>query len=215
FVLADIPGLIEGASEGMGLGHSFLRHIERTRLLAHVIDISGSEGRDPLADFELINNEIYSYDENLRNLPMIVIANKMDMPDAEENLARFKSKYGQEYEIIPMTTIIHEGVEDFIIKTAALLYDIPPVKAMEYTPYRLQQEEDDGFEIVKLADNVFEVVGGLVTQLSRKVDLDDFDSYRYFERVLKTRGVYRALREAGACDNDTVIIGEIEFEYLE
>ncbi len=93
FVMADIPGLIEGASEGAGLGHSFLRHIERTRILVHVLDISGSEGRDPLDDFELINHEIYTYDEALKQLPMVVVANKMDMPNAEENLARFREKY--------------------------------------------------------------------------------------------------------------------------
>lgn len=215
FVLADIPGLIEGASEGLGLGHSFLRHIERTRLLVHVLDISGSENRDPLSDFQLINNEIYSYDENLRQLPMIVVANKMDMPEAEQNLARFKSEYGDKYPIIPMTTIIHEGVDEFIMTVADKLKDAPAVKPMEFVPYKLQKEEDESFEIVKLADGVFEIVGGLVEILARKVDLDDYDSYRYFERVLKTRGVNKALRDAGVKDNDTVIMGEIEFEYFD
>ncbi len=215
FVLADIPGLIEGASEGLGLGHSFLRHIERTRLLVHVLDISGSEDRDPLSDFELINNEIYSYDENLKELPMLVVANKMDMPNSEQNLQRFKQKYGDKYQIIPMTTIIHEGVDEFIIAVANKLKDAPLVQPMQFVPFKLQEEENDNFEIVKLDQGVYEVVGGLVNILSRKVDLDDYDSYRYFERVLKTRGVYKALRDAGAKDNDTVIIGEIEFEYLD
>ena len=215
FVLADIPGLIEGASEGLGLGHSFLRHIERTRLLVHVLDISGSEDRDPLNDFELINNEIYSYDETLRDLPMLVVANKMDMPNSEENLCRFKQKYGDRYKVIPMTTIIHEGVDEFIMAVADKLKTAPVLKPIEFAPFNLQGEEDDGFEIVKLDNGVYEVVGGLVDILSRKVDLDDVDSYRYFERTLKTRGVYKALRDAGAKDNDTVIIGEIEFEYLD
>lgn len=215
FVLADIPGLIEGASEGLGLGHSFLRHIERTRLLVHVLDISGSEDRDPLNDFELINNEIYSYDETLRELPMLVVANKMDMPNSEENLNRFKQKYGNKYAVIPMTTIIHEGVDEFIMAVADKLKTAPVLKPIEFVPFNLQGDEDDGFEVVKLDDGVYEVVGGLVDILSRKVDLDDVDSYRYFERTLKTRGVYKALRDAGAKDNDTVIIGEIEFEYLD
>jgi len=215
FVIADIPGLIEGASEGLGLGHSFLRHIERTRLLVHVLDISGSENRDPLSDFELINNEIYSYDQALKQLPMIVVANKMDMPSADENLARFKEKYGSIYPIIPMTTIIHEGVDEFIITVAEKLKDAPEPKPIEFVPYKLQKEEDDSFEVVKLAEGVFEVTGGLVDILSRKVDLDDYDSSRYFERVLKTRGVYKALRDAGIKDNDTVIIGEIEFEFID
>ncbi|MDE7454907.1 MAG: GTPase ObgE [Clostridia bacterium] len=215
FVLADIPGLIEGASEGLGLGHSFLRHIERTRLLVHVLDISGSENRDPLSDFELINNEIYSYDKSLKQLPMIVVANKMDMPSAEDNLAKFKAKYGNKYAVIPMTTIIHEGVDEFIMTVADKLKDAPKVKPMEYIPYKLQKEEDESFQIVKLDEGVFEVVGGLVDILSRKVDLDDYDSSRYFERVLKTRGVYKALRDAGMKDGDTVIIGEIEFENID
>ena len=215
FVLADIPGLIEGASEGLGLGHSFLRHIERTRLLVHVLDISGSEDRDPLSDFELINNEIYSYDENLKELPMLVVANKMDMPNSEQNLQRFKQKYGDKYQVIPMTTIMHEGVDEFIIAVANKLKYAPLVQPMQFVPFKLQEEENDNFEIVKLDQGVYEVVGGLVNILSRKVDLDDYDSYRYFERVLKTRGVYKALRDAGAKDNDTVIIGEIEFEYLD
>ncbi len=215
FVLADIPGLIEGASEGLGLGHSFLRHIERTRLLVHVLDISGSEDRDPLSDFELINNEIYSYDENLKELPMLVVANKMDMPNSEQNLQRFKQKYGDKYQVIPMTTIMHEGVDEFIIAVANKLKYAPLVQPMQFVPFKLQEEENDNFEIVKLDQGVYEVVDGLVNILSRKVDLDDYDSYRYFERVLKTRGVYKALRDAGAKDNDTVIIGEIEFEYLD
>lgn len=215
FVLADIPGLIEGASEGLGLGHSFLRHVERTRLLVHVLDISGSEDRDPLNDFELINNEIFSYDDNLRQLPMLVVANKMDMPNSEENLNRFIQKYGDKYQIVPMTTIIHEGVGEFITAVADKLKDAPELQPLQFVPYNLQGEEDDSFEVVKLDEGVYEVVGGLVEILSRKVDLDDVDSYRYFEKTLKTRGVYKALRDAGIKDNDTVIIGEVEFEYLD
>lgn len=213
FVLADIPGLIEGASEGFGLGHSFLRHIERTRLLVHVLDMPGSEGRDPLNDFELINNEIYSYDKSLKNLPMIVVANKMDMPEAEANLARFKEKYGK-YTVIPMTTIIHEGVDEFILAVAEALKDLPKAEPIQFEPYKLQREEDGSFNIVKLDADVYEVVGPLVDELSRKVDLDDYDSFRYFQRVIKERGVETALKHAGAKDGDTVIIGSIEFEFL-
>ncbi len=215
FVMADIPGLIEGASEGAGLGHSFLRHIERTRLLVHVLDISGSEERNPIDDFELINNEIYSYDENLKSLPMIVVANKMDMPNAEHNLALFAQKYGNDYAIIPMTTIIHEGVEVLLREIIANLKDLPPVKRMEFVPTALQKEDEETFEIIKLDEDVFEVVGGLVTILSRKVNMDDYDSFRYFQRVLKDKGVIKALRQAGAVDGSTVIVGEIEFEFVD
>lgn len=213
FVLADIPGLIEGASEGLGLGHSFLRHIERTRLLVHVLDMSGSEGRDPLADFDTINNEIYGYDASLRDLPMLVVANKMDMPQAEENLVRFKQKYGG-YVVIPMTTIIHEGVDEFISAVAEALKTAPKTESIRFEPYKLQKEEDGSFEVVKLDANVYEVVGSLVDELSRKVDLDDYDSFRYFQKVVKDRGVETALKQAGAKDGDTVIIGEIEFELI-
>ncbi|MBQ4272954.1 MAG: GTPase ObgE [Clostridia bacterium] len=215
FVMADIPGLIEGASEGAGLGHSFLRHIERTRILVHVVDISGSEDRNPIDDFNLINNEIYSYDEALRDLPMIVVANKMDMPGAEENLVAFQKEFGQKYPIIPMTTIIHEGVDVLLKAIVDKLVTLPPLEPMQFEPISLQKEEEDTFEIVKLDEDVFEVVGGLVAILSRKVNMDDYDSFRYFQRVLKDKGVIKALRQAGATDGSTVIVGDIEFDFVD
>ena len=215
FVMADIPGLIEGASEGAGLGHSFLRHIERTRILVHVLDISGSEDRNPIDDFNLINNEIYSYDDALKELPMIVVANKMDMPNAEENLKAFQKKFGKKYTIIPMTTIIHEGVDVLLKAIVDKLVTLPPLEPMQFEPVSLQKEEEDTFEIVKLDQDVFEVVGGLVTILSRKVNMDDYDSFRYFQRVLKDKGVIKALRNAGATDGCTVIVGDIEFDFVD
>lgn len=215
FVMADIPGLIEGASEGAGLGHSFLRHIERTRILVHVVDISGSEDRDPIQDFNLINNEIYSYDQSLKNLPMIVVANKMDMPNADENLAKFQKKFGKKYTIIPMTTIIHEGVDVLLQAIVDKLVTLPPLEPMQFEPVSLQKEEEDTFEIIKLDEGVFEVIGGLVAILSRKVNMDDYDSFRYFQRVLKDKGVIKALRNAGAVDGSTVIVGDIEFDFVD
>ena len=215
FVVADIPGLIEGASQGAGLGHSFLRHVERTRLLVHVLDISGSENRDPLQDFELINNEIFSYDEAFRRLPMIVVANKMDMPDAEKNLERFTKKYGGDYEIVPMTTIIHEGVAQLIKLVADKLETLPPAQPLEFEKFSLDDEEKDDFAVEKLDDDVFEVTGGLVKILARKVNMDDYDSFGYFQRVLKERGVIDALRRSGAHDGCTVIMGEIEFDFVD
>ena len=215
FVMADIPGLIEGASEGAGLGHSFLRHIERTRLLVHVLDISGSEDRDPLSDFELINNEIYSYDAALKQLPMIVVANKMDMPDADRNLERFRAKYGDRYEIVPMTAIIHEGAEELLDAIVKRLQQLPPPAPLTYTPVKLQKDKSDDFAIETLDDGVYEVTGGLVEELSRKVNLDDYDSFRYFQRVLRDRGVIAELRKNGAVDGSTVIVGDIEFEFVD
>lgn len=215
FVMADIPGLIEGASEGAGLGHSFLRHIERTRILVHVLDISGSEGRDPLDDFELINHEIYTYDEALKDLPMVVVANKMDMPNAEENLARFREKYGDKYTIIPMMTLIHEGVDKLLETIVGILETLPEPKPLEYTPVSLDKEVEETFEIEELEEDVFEVTGGLVEILSRKVNLDDYDSFRYFQRVLKDKGVIAELRKRGAKDGSTVIVGDIEFDFVD
>lgn len=215
FVMADIPGLIEGASEGAGLGHSFLRHIERTRILVHVLDISGSEGRDPLDDFELINHEIYTYDEALKQLPMVVVANKMDMPNAEENLARFREKYGDKYTIIPMMTLIHEGVDKLLETIVGILETLPAPKPLEYTPVSLDKEVEETFEIEELEEDVFEVTGGLVEILSRKVNLDDYDSFRYFQRVLKDKGVIAELRKHGAKDGSTVIVGDIEFDFVD
>ena len=215
FVMADIPGLIEGASEGAGLGHSFLRHIERTRILVHVLDISGSEGRDPLNDFELINHEIFTYDEALKDLPMVVVANKMDMPNAEENLARFREKYGDKYTIIPMMTLIHEGVDKLLETLVGILETLPEPKPLEYTPVSLDKEVEETFEIEELEEDVFEVTGGLVEVLSRKVNLDDYDSFRYFQRVLKDKGVIAELRKRGAKDGSTVIVGDIEFDFVD
>lgn len=215
FVVADIPGLIEGASEGAGLGHSFLRHIERTRVLVHVLDISGSEGRDPLEDFQLINNEIFSYDEGLKLLPMIVVANKMDMPTSEQNLARFQKKFGKKYKIIPTTTIIHEGVEELLKTLVDVLEQLPAAEPLRFEPASLDTEETDDFSVDVLEEGVFEVVGGLVTKLTRKVNLDDYDSFGYFQRVLKEKGVITALRKVGAKDGDTVIVGEVEFDFVD
>ena len=215
FVVADIPGLIEGASDGAGLGHSFLRHIERTRVLVHVLDISGSEGRDPLKDFQLINGEIFKYDESLKQLPMIVVANKMDMPNAQENLQRFQNKFGKKYKIVPATTIIHEGVEDLLKILVDVLEKLPPAQPIVFQPASLEVEESDDFRIEVLDADVFEVVGGLVKILSRKVNMDDYDSFGYFQRVMKEKGVITALRNAGAKDGSTVIVGELEFDFVD
>ena len=215
FVVADIPGLIEGASDGAGLGHSFLRHIERTRVLVHVLDISGSEGRDPLEDFQLINGEIFKYDESLKQLPMIVVANKMDMPNAQENLQRFQNKFGKKYKIVPATTIIHEGEEDLFKILVDVLEKLPPAQPIVFQPASLEVEESDDFRIEVLDADVFEVVGGLVKILSRKVNMDDYDSFGYFQRVMKEKGVITALRNAGAKDGSTVIVGELEFDFVD
>lgn len=215
FVMADIPGLIEGASEGAGLGHEFLRHIERTRMLLHVLDISGSENRDPVDDFEKINKELCQYGKKIAGLRQIIVANKMDMPDAEENLQRLKEAYGEQYEIFATSTATHKGVDAVINAVVKTLETLPEEEAEEFVPYRYQTANPNQFKIIKHDAHVFEVVGGLVDSLARKIAVDNIDSMRFFEKELHHRGVYDALKKAGLEDGDTIIIGGVDFDYME
>ncbi|HPG92744.1 MAG TPA: GTPase ObgE [Clostridia bacterium] len=215
FVVADIPGLIEGAAEGAGLGHSFLRHIERNRILTHVVDISGSENRDPIKDFELINKELLCYSKVMAKLPQIVVANKMDMPNAEENLVKFKAKYGKKYKIIPMTTVIHEGVNDLLDALIMELDKLPSLERTQFEPFVYEEKDNLSFKVVKHEPTVYEVVGGIVEDLARKVFFDDYESFRYFQNTLKKQGVITELKKQGMKEGDTVIVSDLEFEYVE
>lgn len=215
FVVADIPGLIEGAGSGAGLGHEFLRHIERTRMLVHVLDMSGSEGRNPCEDFLQINKELEIYSKDLTKLKQIVVANKMDISDSEENLKEFKKRFGEEYEIFPLSAISKDGVKPLLVRIAQLLKDIPPIAPLEFEPFVYEREDSDDFEIISNDDGSFEVIGPLVDSLARKVLLDDYDSLRYMQKTLKNKGVFAALKKAGAKDGDTVIIGGVEFDNVE
>jgi GTP-binding protein len=214
FAAADIPGLIEGAALGQGLGHKFLRHIERTRMLIHIIDISGSEGRDPLQDYKTINKELSAYSKTLSKLPQIVAANKMDLPGAKENFDKFKAAR-KNIKLFPCSAITKSGISEILDECIQMLKTLPPLKPVEYTPFTYWQESDDLFEIVKISKGVFEVKGGLVQTLIRNITLDDWDSFNYFQRQLKQRGVIAKLKEAGAVTNDTVIIGDIEFDFID
>lgn len=212
YVLADIPGLIEGASEGVGLGHEFLRHIERVRMLVHVLDVSGSEGRDPKEDYQAIREELAKYGHGLLELPEVVVANKLDM--AEEGAVDKLSKaIGKP--VIGMCAIIHEGVEELIKVLAREAADLPPPKQMEYVPFVYDDEGGDDYEIVRLPDASYEVKGGLVDMLCRNVTLDDVDSNRYFQRKLRERGVFDELRARGAKDGDVIRIADVVFEFVE
>lgn len=215
FVMADIPGLIEGASQGAGLGHEFLRHIERTRMLLHVLDISGSEERDPLDDFEKINKELSQYGQKVASLKQIVVANKIDMPGAEENLQRFLERYAKDYSVFATSTAMHKGVDQVINAVVEMLETLPQEETEEFIPYKYQTANPNQFKVVKHDANVFEVVGGLVDSLARKVAVDNIDSMRFFEKELHARGVYDALKKAGLADGDTIIIGGVAFDYME
>lgn len=215
FVVADIPGLIEGAGSGAGLGHEFLRHIERTRMLVHVLDMSGSEGRNPCEDFLQINRELEIYSKDLTKLKQIVVANKMDLPGAEENLGIFRSRFKDGYEVFPLSAVCRDGVKPLLTRIAQLLKEIPPVAPLEFEPFVYEREDSDAFEILANDDGSFEVVGPLVDSLARKVLLDDYDSLRYMQKTLKSKGVFAALKKAGMKDGDTVVIGGVEFDNVE
>lgn len=212
FVVADIPGLIDGASDGAGLGHDFLRHIERTRLIVHVVDVSGSEGRDPAEDFFKINSELKSYSEKLGELPQIVALSKADMA-SEEQIADFERKTGVKG--IPICSIIGENVDALIKAVYEKLCTLPPVSPMEYEPFEYEDKSTSDFYVMRDDDGAFEICGGLMEELARNVVIDNYDSFKYFQKQLKDRGVIKALRKAGAKDGDLIRIMDIEFDYVE
>ena len=213
-VLADIPGLIEGAAEGAGLGHDFLRHVERTRLLLHVVDISGSEGRDPIDDFDRINTELENYGE-LGERPQIIVCNKMDLPGAEENLKRMRALgEGMGYPVFAVSAATHQGFDELLDETARQLETLPPVLHYEEEEEPVPEKKDGEFKVV-FDGAVYEVRGGGLETLLESVNFDDYDSMNWFHRTLRRWGVIDALKAAGAGEGSAVRIGEMEFDYVE
>lgn len=214
-VLADIPGLIEGASDGAGLGHDFLRHVERTRLLLHVVDIAGSEYRDPIEDFDQINRELANYGE-LANRPQIVVCNKMDLPGSEENLRRMKEHVApMGYPVFAVSAATRKGFDDLLDETARQLDELPPIVHFEE-----EIELDDQVILpsdyeVSFADGVYEVTGAAIERLLNSVNFDDEESLNWFHRSLRRYGVIDALRAAGAHEGDTVRMIDMEFDFVE
>ena len=218
FVMADIPGLIEGASEGVGLGHEFLRHVERCRLIVHVIDVSGSEGRDPIEDFKAINHELENFSMELAEAPQIVAANKSDMatPEQVERLRNYVEDQGLLfYEISAATT---NGTKELMYGVWERLSELPPVKQFEAQP--LTQEELDDKLISKkdfrvtVEDGVYFVEADWLLDILRTANMDDYSSLQYFQNVLRTSGIIDKLEEMGIEEGDTVSIFDFEFEYL-
>lgn len=214
FTVADIPGLIEGASEGLGLGTEFLRHIERTRMLIHVVDMSGIEGRDPYADYVAINEELKKYDKKVAKLKQIIVANKCDIEGAAENLKAFKEKVGRGKKIVPISAIDGKGVDKLKEEIIKVLEKLPPVKPLEYEEFTYKKPEKLEYEILKEGET-FVVVGSLVDVLKRNVVMDDMNSLAYLQKVLKDRGIIDKLRKMGATEKSTVIIGGEEFEFVD
>ncbi|MBQ8725617.1 MAG: GTPase ObgE [Clostridia bacterium] len=216
FVCADIPGLIEGAADGAGLGIEFLRHIERTRILVHVVDVSGSEGRDPYEDYKQINAELKNYSKELAKRPQLILLNKSDCYGAEENIKIFKRKINGRKKIFISSAIKGEGLEDLVKTIVAMLKEMPAPTPIPHEEFKYEKVDVRKFEIIKNEeDNVFIVDGPIVKLLERNVVLNDPDSLAYMQKTLKTYGVITALRNAGCKDGDTVVIGEIEFDFVD
>ena len=217
FVMADIPGLIEGASEGVGLGHEFLRHIERTRILIHVVDVSGIEGRNPIEDFDIINDELSKYDMALEERPQIIAANKTDIiqnPEAYEEFLAEMKKRG--YEVFPISAATNSGIGELMNKTYEELSKLPPIQIFEPEMDIDEEEyidEGAGFEITKDND-VFVVSGSWIEAVGGSVNFSDNESLAYFQRALLNRGVIEELVKAGIQEGQTVRIGDLEFDFV-
>lgn len=216
FVMADIPGIIEGASEGVGLGHEFLRHIDRCRLLVHVVDVAGSEGRDPIEDFHKINEELKAYHAELASRPQIVAGNKCDLA-SEEQLKRF-ADYMQEqgYAYFPMMAAINYDVAPLLQYVAAKLQELPPIRHYEPDPVPVEEiAKADSREVtVRRCNESYVVEGEWLKRLVNSINFDDEESLQYFQRMLISGGVIDALRKKGVHDGDTVVIYDIEFDFM-
>lgn len=217
FIVADIPGLIEGAAEGAGLGHDFLRHIERTRIIAHVLDMSGSEGRDPLEDYEAIRKELGEYAQQLADLPEIVVANKMDLPDAQKNLERFREKYPDK-NVLVLSAATGEGVKNLKYSMAELLKTVPEAQPIEEEGVVEMWASEDvrmSCEVTRAEDGILTVTGSLIDEILGRTNPDEPDSMRHFHKLLKDLGIVRMLAAEGAKDGDTIRLGDEEFEFVD
>jgi len=215
FVLADIPGLIEGAHQGVGLGHEFLRHIERTKVLIHVVDVSGIEGRNPVDDFEQINKELKEYNPKLAQKHQIVAANKVDITGSEkglEELTRYAESRG--YKVFPVSAATNKGLKELMYHTAEMLKQIPeeiPFDEPDVAVYTVEEEKP--FEIKK-ENNIYIVTGSWARKLVSSINFNDHESLQYFQRAIKKKGIVDALEEMGINEGDTVRIEDFEFEYV-
>ena len=215
FVMADIPGLIEGAHTGLGLGHEFLRHLERTRMIIHVLDMSGFEGRDPLEDFKVINRELELYNEDLARRPQLVAANKMDLPDSAENLSLLQEALGDSYEIFPVSAVTGEGLDRLVYRAAEMLAEIPKQILHQVEKEKVFRHEDkDRFEITR-EDGMFVVTGKEIERHVAMTDMENEDAVSRLQQIMRVMGLDKALKEAGAKQGDTVKIKELIFDFSE
>ncbi|GAA0456933.1 GTPase ObgE [Alkalibacillus silvisoli] len=222
FVMADLPGLIQGAHEGVGLGYQFLRHIERTRVIVHVIDMSGVEGRDPFEDYQAINHELEEYDVKLMERPQIIVANKMDMPDARAHLELFKEQLQEDLPIFSISAITKTGLRDLLFEIANTLEEVPK-DTFETTGQEESEErviykyegDDDSFDITRDPDGAYVLSGPKIERLFKMTDFNRDESVRRFARQMRHMGIDDALRKRGAEDGDLVRLLDFEFEFVE
>ena len=223
FVMADLPGLIEGASDGVGLGHQFLRHVERTKVIVHMIDMSGSEGRDPIDDYHVINKELVAYKQRLEDRPQIIVANKMDMPDAEENLELFKEEIGDDHIIIPLSAVSRDNIDQLLYTIADQLEKVKDID------FSVEEDENvgvnrvvykhtpsqDTFTITRDDDGAYVVSGNAIERTFKMTDFNSDPAVRRFARQMRSMGIDDALRERGCSNGDIVRILGGEFEFVE
>ncbi len=216
FVVADIPGLIEGASEGQGLGHEFLRHIERTRILVHVIDISSEDGRNPYQDYITINDELSKFNEKLAQLPQIVVLNKIDKIRDYFVVDEFKHLLNnKKIKVICISAIIKENIQELIKTIWQELEKLPPQVPVDIEEFGFDKKDLNAIDIKKISKGVFELSGGFIDNISRGIVVNDYESLSYFWKRLKNDGVIDMLKQNGLKDGDTVRIGKVDFEYIE
>lgn len=222
FVMADLPGLIEGASEGVGLGHQFLRHVERTRVIIHMIDMGATDGRDPYEDYVTINKELEAYNEKLARRPQIIVANKMDMPGAEDNLELFREQVGDDIEIIELSAATYQNIDQLLYKVADLLeetkdidYDLGMEETSVHRVLYKHEKSADSFEINRDDDGAYVVSGNTIERMFKMTDFTRDAAVRRFARQMRSLGIDDALRERGAKNGDIVRILQGEFEFVE
>lgn len=215
FVLADIPGLVEGASEGVGLGHAFLRHVERTKVFIHVVDAAGVEGDDPVENVRKINQELEAYNPELMKRPQVIAANKTDIPGSEENVERLKEAYEKEgFEVFPISAATNKGLDELLTKVAEILKNYPEdiVFEEEYEEYDEVAVDQEPFSI-EIEDEVYVVKGVGVEKMIGYTNIDTEKGFAFFQRYLKEKGIIEALEEKGIQEGDTVRIYDMEFEF--
>ncbi|SCJ63326.1 Spo0B-associated GTP-binding protein [Anaerotruncus sp. 2789STDY5834896] len=216
FVMADIPGLIEGASEGVGLGHQFLRHVDRCRLIVHIVDVSGLEGRDPIEDFQAINRELSNFSALLADRPQLVCGNKSELAD-EAAVERFRQFVeGQGYRYFTISAATRQGMEELVYAIAQELEKLPPISRYEADFVKPERPETDftKFTIHRADDAAYVVETDWADQVLASVNMDDYESLQYFQRILRQSGVIDRLEEMGIQEGDTVRVGDFEFEFV-